>query len=93
MMVSMSDRTRFLVAFLLLLAVLIVFISPAVDLEPSALKALHMATLLFAALALAGTVLALGDQIVLERFVDALAFHSPPHPTESLLDLECSRLC
>lgn len=89
----MSDRARFFVTFLLLLAVLIVFISPAVDLEPSALKALHIATVFFAALALAGTVVAVGDHVVLQWFVEAFAAHSPPVWTESILDLDCSRLC
>jgi hypothetical protein len=87
----MGRRTKFWVALLLLLTVLAVCISPAVDLEPTALRALRLANLLFAALAL---VILIGAINRATRPVDAAARFYPLLVTpKSILDLACTRLC
>ena len=87
----MGPRAKFVVALLLLLVVLAVCISPAVDLEPTALKSVRAANLLFAALAL--VVLDGGLNRVM-RFVDAATgFCRVMATAESILELNCTHLC
>ncbi len=78
---------------LLLLSVIAIFVSPAVDLQPTALRAVQYASLLFAVLLSAGTVcLALlhfpfGQTSI---FVKRYFILAPP---PDLLDLNCALLC
>ena len=51
-----KSNFRFGLVVLLFLSVMIIFIAPSVDLQPTALRAIQMANMLFAMLALAGTV-------------------------------------
>ena len=89
----MTGATKFRIALVLLLAVIVIFVSPAVNLEPTALRALQVASMLFAALALAGTVLAYGANL-LARYVDtAFSFHPVLSRTDDIIDLNCTRLC
>ena len=53
----MGLKAKSVVVILLLLTVVTIFVSPAVDLQPTALRALQAASLLLAALLLASTVL------------------------------------
>jgi hypothetical protein len=74
---------------LVLLGVIALFISPALDLEPSALRAARSAYLLFSALAALSTVLAcmLRTLFWVESIRDSFS-----HPAPSLIDLNCARL-
>lgn len=81
------------VVILLLLSVIAIFVSPAVDLQPTALRAMKCASLLFAALLLAGTALCARLQVPigsLRRIAENQSFPSPP---PDLLELICVRLC
>ena len=78
---------------ILLLAVTVVFVSPAVDLEPTALRAAQAATLLFAVLALAGSVIASSLHISCFHLVAILRTESVPFFAADLVDLNCNRLC
>ena len=51
----MKSRSKLVIVVLLLLSVATIFISPAVDLQPTALRALQLANLFFAFLALGAT--------------------------------------
>ncbi|HUA16753.1 MAG TPA: hypothetical protein VMG31_15775 [Verrucomicrobiae bacterium] len=89
----MSRRTKLRVAMLLLLVVTAIFASPAVDLQPTALRALQLANLFFAALALAGTACATGFYITVQFFDPPPGWHPTLARTADRLELNCSRLC
>ena len=84
---------RLALGVVLVLAVLIIFISPAIDLPPTALRSLKMANLLFFAIALGGKVLVTG----LAGVVRYPAFDVAPYPgpaiVEDRVNLNCTRLC
>ena len=88
----MKISLKFVFALLLLSIVAIIFISPAVDLEPTALRALQFAYLLFALLAWAGIT-------VFSRLVAPIIDVSPSEfplnivSRPSPFDLNCTRLC
>lgn len=81
-----------IVVVILLLAVTVVFVSPAVDLEPTALRAAQAASLLFAVLALAGSVIASLHTSCFQLVV-SLRTESVPFYAANLVDLNCNRLC
>lgn len=89
----MSCVTKVAVGILLLLSVLIVFTAPAVDLEPTALRAMQSASLLFAALALAGTTIAAMLIASNPSLGVVFGFHPIETSSASLVDLHCVRLC
>ena len=76
-----------------LLTVMIIFISPAVDLEPTALRSIQMANLLFAMLAVAG--ITISDYLHLS--IGAAApngeFSCLWTLKSDLVDMNCIRLC
>lgn len=81
------------VALALLLLVLTIFVSPAVDLLPSALRASHVVSLLWAVLACAAVVLALYlGPPRRERIRDASKRRLSLEAVR-LIDLNCTRLC
>lgn len=82
-----------IVVVILLLTVAVVFISPAVDLEPTALRAAQAASLLLALLALAGSVLASILHTPCLHLVATLTTESAPFFAPDLVDLNCNRLC
>jgi hypothetical protein len=88
-----KDATKVVVGIVLLLSILVVFTAPAVDLEPTALRAMQAASMLFAVLALAGTRIA-GTLTAANPYMGA-AFGVHPIETTaaSLVDLNCVRLC
>lgn len=55
---SMNSEAKLGIVIVLVLSVMVVFVSPTVDLEPSALRALKAANMVLAALVLAGTAIA-----------------------------------
>lgn len=90
----MKRRSVLGVAILLILSVTAIFISPAIDLQPTALRALQLANMLFAVLVLLGTsVLALlfSKCHTVLTVVEWDCF-SPP-PTSDLVELNCTRRC
>jgi len=89
----MSAAVKVAVGIVLLLSVLVVFIAPAVDLEPTALRAMQAASLLFAVLALARTTIA--ATLTLSNPYMGAVFSGRPidASTASLVDLNCARLC
>ena len=89
----MARWIKFVVVILLLTSVLYVFISPAVDLEPTVLRALKFACLIFAALLAAIFVrdVSLCVPLALEILADAPDSICAPSP--GLIDLNCTRLC
>jgi len=82
-----------IVVVILLLAVTVVFVSPAVDLEPTALRAAQAASLLFAVLALAGSFIASILQASSLHLIAILKSESVPFFAHDLVDLNCNRLC
>ena len=82
-----------IVVVILLLAVTVVFVSPAVDLEPTALRAAQAASLLFAVLALAGSFIASSLHTSSLHLVAILRSESVPFFAPDLVDLNCNRLC
>jgi hypothetical protein len=87
------DRSKFAMVILLLLSVIIIFISPAVDLQPTALRSVQLANMLFAVLALAGTALAACFSGPTLPVAEALEHASALVPAQDLVDLNCTRLC
>jgi hypothetical protein len=83
---------HYVAAFVLLASVLAVFISPVVDLEPSALRALQFASLLFAALVSISIAFVYRLFWGLETFSYANEFSFLKYVPD-LLDLTCTRLC
>lgn len=89
----MRIRSKLGIVILLLLSVTAIFISPAVDLQPTALRAMQLANMLFAVLVLFGTsvsTLRVAPLSILEAALECAGF-SPP--ASDLIDLHCSRLC
>jgi hypothetical protein len=78
---------------LLVLSVLTIFISPAVDLQPTALRALKMANLLFAFLALAGTAFSARLNLPPSRIAATFEIDYALLPPPDFIDLNCTRLC
>jgi len=78
---------------MLLLSVIAIFVSPAVDLEPTALRALQLANALFAILALAGTILTGLFSRVVSSFPRVIEPVCALLPAPELVDLNCTRLC
>ena len=78
---------------MLLLSVLIIFVSPAIGLEPTALRALKMADLLFAAIALAGTIVVTGLSGEFKHLVASIHFFFMLARIANRVDLNCTRLC
>ena len=88
----MGRKAKFWVALLLLLIVVAICISPFVNLEPTTLKSVRVANLLFAALAFLVVLAATIDGAT--RAFDAAAGVSPPLVTaESTLELNCIHVC
>jgi hypothetical protein len=89
--VSCAIKTA--IGIVLLLSILIVFTAPAVDLEPTALRAMQAASLLFAVLALAGTTIA--EMLIASNpsLRVVFGFHPVDTNSASLVDLNCIRLC
>ena len=90
----MISSAKLGLVILLLLCVITVFVSPFVNLEPSAMRAMKSADLLFAALALAGAVVfgrtsAVGWRVSGVRY-EALGAQQP---APDLVKLNCARLC
>lgn len=88
----MKTRALQIVALVLLIAVLVVFISPAVDLDPTALRSMRSAqALLMGILAIATALTGFLSQVLLalvpmrDDFLVIVDDH--------LFDLNCSRLC
>jgi uncharacterized membrane protein len=76
-----------------LLVVMIIFISPAVDLEPTALRSIQMANLLFALLALAGITVSANLHPSKSTGAPNVEFSCIWTPKPDLVDLNCVRLC
>ena len=89
----MKDNSKFGVVILLLLSVITIFISPAVDLQPTALRALQLANMVFAMLALAGTTWSARVRVPLNPATTPFACDCVWAPTPALIDLNCVRLC
>jgi hypothetical protein len=90
---SMRSDAKFGIVIVLVLSVMVVFVSPAVDLEPTALRALKAAKMLFAALVLAGTAIAACLRGSFPSLGIVLASHRIEASAASLVDLNCARLC
>jgi hypothetical protein len=82
-----------IVVIILLLTVTVVFVSPAVDLEPTALRAAQASALLFAILSLAGSFVADILRSSGPHFVAVNSNETVPFFASELLDLNCTRLC
>jgi uncharacterized membrane protein len=82
-----------IVVVILLLAVTVVFVSPAVDLEPTALRAAQAASLLFAVLSVAGSFIASNLHTSSLHLVAILSSESVPFFATDLVDMNCNRLC
>jgi hypothetical protein len=81
------------VVLMLITSVVGVFASPAVDLEPTALRALQAAILFFAALALAKASIASLLTFVFSVVFVPLKRAGYPISGVALLDFTCARLC
>jgi len=88
-----KSATKIVVGIVLLLSILVVFAAPAVDLEPTALRAMQAASLLFAVLALAGTTVAATLTVHNPFMGPTFGVHPIETTTASLVDLNCARLC
>lgn len=89
----MSRRLQIGFAVVLLLLVLAVFVSPAVDLLPTALRASHLLAMLWTLLTFAALVFSLFD-IPASTWTTYFGGRQVPIPSGlSLLDLNCTRLC
>ena len=86
-------RIRVKLVVLLLTGIIIVFVSPAADLPPTALRSLKMANALMAGFALAGLYLSsLFRSVYLPTAAAAAPRDGSPRPPD-LLNLNCTRLC
>jgi len=88
-----TGASKVVVGIVLLLSVLVVFAAPAVDLEPTALRAIQAASLFFAVLALAGTTIAATLIAANPHTAPVFGVHAIETTTASLVDLNCVRLC
>lgn len=82
-----------MVVTLLLLSMIAIFVSPAVDLQPTALRAMKCASLLFAALLLAGSAICARLRVPIGSTTSIAERHSVLSPPPDLLELNCVRLC
>ena len=89
----MNDRSKLVIVVLLLLSVATIFVSPAVDLQPTALRALQLANLFFAFLALGASAASALLEVPLSRVGSTIEREWFLAPSLSLLDLNCVRLC
>lgn len=81
-----------IVALVLLIAVLGIFVSPAVDLDPTALRSIRAAQALLTGIFAAATVLAAFISLVLAGHIGVRGdFIAATH--DHLFELNCSRLC
>ena len=78
---------------LLSLSVIAIFVSPAVDLQPTALRAMKCATLLFAVLLFVGTISCARFRVLPGRAAVGTERHSGLSSTPDLLKLNCALLC
>lgn len=89
----MNDRSKLVIVVLLLLSVATIFVSPAVDLQPTALRALQLANLFFAFLALGATAVPTLLDLPLSRVASIVERDWFLTPALNLVDLNCVRLC
>ncbi|HUO24456.1 MAG TPA: hypothetical protein VMU61_02245 [Candidatus Aquilonibacter sp.] len=89
----MKNRFKLGVVILLLLSVIAIFISPAVDLQPTALRAVQLANLLFAVLALAGSAVSTRLDVSIGRLATVSGRDYSPLPAPDLVVLNCARIC
>ena len=90
---SMRSDAKLGIVIVLVLSVMVVFVSPAVDLEPTALRALKAAKMLFAALVLAGTAIAACLSVSFPSLGIVIESPHSEASAASLVDLNCARLC
>jgi len=89
----MMRRVYILIACLILFSVVAVFVSPGVDLEPTAMRAVQAATLAMAALAAAATLLT-SMLLASEQFTPSGgALHCCSIVPPDLIAVICTRLC
>jgi hypothetical protein len=88
-----DDKAKLGIVIVLLLIVMTVFIAPTVDLEPTALRAMKAASLLFAALVLAGTAIAALLTVSFSPTWIILASDRARQNAAHIVDLNCARLC
>lgn len=89
----MKSDIKFRLVILLLLSMIAIFISPAMDLQPTALRALTLANSLFAILALAATILTRLFGRVVPSFAHIVETDCGLLPAPDLVALNCTRLC
>ena len=90
----MNSRSKLVIVVFLLLSVAAIFISPAVDLQPTALRALQLANMFFAFLALGATAaVSTLLEVPLSRVASIIERDWFLAPSLNLLDLNCVRLC
>ena len=90
----MGMNRIFKIAFIvcMLLCVLAIFVSPAVDLQPTALRALQQANLIFAMLGVIALVILSFESEPNGEFYETISPNDEIPPITSLIDLNCSRL-
>ncbi len=88
-----NKSAQLVLVILLLLSVIAIFASPAVDLEPTALRAMKTAGLLVATLLLACSVVCGLLQALLGHASVIVDRHSVLAPPLDLLKLNCALLC
>jgi hypothetical protein len=87
-----KQPAKFAWVILLLLSVIAIFVSPAVDLQPTALRAMQCAGLLFAVLLLARTVIGTRYRVLPSQIALFVERHFVVSPPLDLLALNCARL-
>ena len=85
----MLERVRSAAVFLLLLAILVLTVLPAFDLDPAHLRASRNTTLLLVIMAFVAAYAAM--TVSLQRA--SVAMNSKRPPVSDLLALTCTRLC
>jgi hypothetical protein len=92
----MSSRLNIVLVILLILAVTLVFLAPMVDLEPTALRAVRAAAMLFLAIVIAAHFFR-GSYFIPILMAFGFCNRENLNPIQvdqpSLIDLYCSRLC
>jgi hypothetical protein len=86
----MRKRLQTALALCLLLAIAYVFVLPAFDIDPTALRASRHAISLFLAIAAAGSMLTIFRPAALLRLYQSFP---APQSGPNLIDLTCTRLC
>lgn len=87
------SRRQIALVCIMLLGVVGVFVSPDVDLAPTALRAAQAAIALFAALVLGSTVLAGRCHLPFHSAEVLTSWFVASGPCSDLVDLNCTRLC